>query len=519
MSDPTSTSPRRFCGACGSPVAPGAHFCVKCGTRQVAVADQEAAPAPQETAAAAPAPPAPVANHGFRVTLVDPGPYRGRVVLVLRQLLGLDGASAGRYVTAAPAVLAVGLAADAAERLRATLVGAGAAVEVQGPPAPAQVVAPQPARPQPTGSMSVTARFVREREPRRGPRTLTGLVVGRGCSYLAYGRAQASRLLAPPDFIRLDARTMVPTAVRLAGAGTTELAGNRALQSWVQEPGEVSQGFTEELARGDGAAMDAARAFLKFLSYRLVEVLGPGAVDPGEGAATALGIAPDWPEDHAAALAEAVGQAGFPLVQMVPEPLAAVASNLARTPREPEYFLVIDWGSQGLDLSVVENAAAGPAVIDHVEHPLGGIWFDVILEGWLAERLQAELSDEDRRALALFARQFKEEASVSFAEGRAEHVQYCVLPAGMPPTRISVSKAELDDMFADARAQFETAVAEAPGHVGFRPDHFDQVILAGGAARLYFARDAVRAALGRSPLAPPNPEETIARGLVFWGAR
>jgi molecular chaperone DnaK (HSP70) len=345
--------------------------------------------------------------------------------------------------------------------------------------------------------------------------------MGRGCSYLAFARAQGAKILAPPDLIRLDGRTGVPTAVRLAQNGESELLGDRALASWVQDPEEVSLGFTEELSPQGGMPLQAARSFLKFLNYRLVEVLGPDAASPREGAVTALATSAGWSDEHASLLAETVEQAGFPLVHLVPEPLAAAVHYFAATPREAEYFLVIDWGSQSLGLSTVEYVPvnAGPTVIDYVELPLGGVWFDTILNGWLAERLQTEFSDEDSRALALFARQFKEDASTAFAEGRAEHVQYCVIPPGMPPTRISVSRAEFDNLFADSRAQFVEAVAEAPRRVGFRPDDYDQVILAGGAASMYFAGPAATAALGRTPVVPRNPEETIARGLVFWAAR
>jgi hypothetical protein len=354
---------------------------------------------------------------------------------------------------------------------------------------------------------------------------VTGLALGRGGSYLAYGRVEGSRLLAPPDFIRLDGRTVIPTAVRLAGQRTSELCGSRALLSWVQNPAEVSLGFTEELDLDGASALPAARAFLKFLNYRLVEVLGPGAVEAGEGAATALAVSVGRGDPCAKLLIEVAQQAGFPVVHLVPEPLAAVAAYLPRNsggrPTEAQHFLVIDWGSQGLDLSVVEDAPSsdGPAVIDHMEHPLGGTWFDMILEGWLAERLPSGLSDEDRRGLTLFARQFKEKASVSFAEGRSEHVQYCVLPVGFPPTRISITKPELDELFQDTRSYFQSIVAEMPGRVGFEAEHFDQVILVGGAARCYFARGAVQRALGRAPKGAGNPEEAIARGLVSWGAR
>ncbi|HTS27445.1 MAG TPA: Hsp70 family protein [Bryobacteraceae bacterium] len=462
---------------------------------------------------------------GFQVKLLDAGPYRGRVLVALRQLLQLDGASAARFVASAPVVVAVCGAPDAAERLRATLVGAGANVQVAGPPPAPRLEPVKPPKPEPRRYMAATARAVREPRAGRGVRTLTGLALGRGGTYLAFGRADASRLLAIPDLIRVEARVMVPTAVRLAGDSSAEIFGNEALQCWIEEPDEVSFGFIEDLSGEEDRAARATRGFLKFLKDRLVEVLGPGAVDAAAGAATAVAIPPEWPETQSSRLAAAVEQAGFPLTHLVPEPLAAVAAYVQQK-REPvlvgaEHYLVIDWGSQGLDISVVESGPGGAwmTVIDHVEYPLGGMWFDMILENWLAERLGAELSDEDRRALSLFARLFKEEASLSFSESRTEHVQYCVVPAGMPPTRLSISKTEMDALFQDARAQFQTAVAEAPARLGFRPEHFDQVLLAGGAARWYFAGDAVRTALCRSSVVARDPEEVIARGLVLGAVR
>jgi ribosomal protein L7/L12 len=546
MSDAPSVSSSR-CMFCGASLQVGARFCNECGRPQAVPSQQAVTPtappaqsppigSPPKAAgarvAAEPVSALPVstpvqpATAGYRVKLMDAGAYKGQVLLALRQQLQLDAPTAGRFVAAAPIELAVGLSEEKAESLRATLVGAGAAVHVQAPPEePRPAAAPKPPKPEPVRSMAEMASQIRWTAARRGPRTLTGLALGRGGSYLAYGRVEGSRLLSPPDFIRVDTWTMIPTAVRLAGSGTTEVCGNRALQSWVQNPTEVSLGFTEELGLDDGAALPAARAFLKLLNYRLVEVLGPGAADPGEGAATSVGVSSGRTPSVARLLAEVAEQAGFPVVQLVPEPVAAVASTLSQNagqrPSQAQYYLVIDWGSQGLDLSTVENApnASGPIVIDHVEYPLGGIWLDMILGGWLTERLPGELSDEDRRALTLFARLFKENASTSFADGRSEHVQYCVLPVGLPPTRISIKSGEMEELFRDARAQFQAAVEESPGRVGFKPDHFDEVVMVGGAANCYFVRDAVRKALGRAPVVAAKPEEAIARGLVFWGAR
>jgi hypothetical protein len=116
-----------------------------------------------------------------------------QVLLALRQLLQLDAPTAGRFVAAVPIDLAVGLGEEMAERLRATLVGAGAVVDVQVPPQEPRPAAPKPPKPEPVRSMAEIASQIRWPAARRGPRILTGLALGRGGSYLAYGRAEGSR--------------------------------------------------------------------------------------------------------------------------------------------------------------------------------------------------------------------------------------------------------------------------------------------------------------------------------------
>lgn len=552
----------RFCASCGAPLSPDARFCAGCGF-QVDAGETSSAPGGQQAfsgAASAPAsaspsavfsessrpgdappypgtaqpgsaffsatpPPQPEASPSdtCKIFLVSPGLYRGRVLLALRQILGLSPADASAYVAAAPVLLAVGLAPDVAERLRAALVGAGAAVRVESPPPPPPRTVERPPKPEPRKSISVRSAMVREVPARRGVRTVTGLCIGRSRSYLAYSRMDGDRLVAPPDFVRFEGRTMVPSAVGLAGNGMPEAYGFEALALWPRVPEAVQLEFTGEFGRDDGRSVEALRSFLKFLSHRLVQVLGLGALNRAEAASTNLAVPADWAEEQIRQFVELVEQSGFPLVQVVPEPLAAVAyhrrQGAAESPVGLTHTIVVDWGSQGLEISFVESGPGGvdAVVFDRQEFPLGGIWFDMLLEEWLFQKLQTELTDEDHRALALFARSFKEEASRTFSTGRAEHVQYCVVPAGTPPTRIVFSRAEADELFRDAHDQLRDALAGALDRIGFKPEHLDRVLVVGGGAHWYFVREIVRSTLNGAPIIAQNPDEVIALGLAAYG--
>jgi len=549
----------RFCASCGAPLSAEARFCTNCGTQTNTGAAAEStftgqtapagaastgtpaappqppsgaarqpgcSPAFTGTAQPAAAPPEPPPRPGVsppfetKVFLVSPGLYRARVQLALRQFLGVNPSDAAAYVAAAPVLLAVGLAPDVMERLRAVLVGAGAVVRVESPPPPPPPREVRPPKPEPHRSRLSQTRLLREIPSCRGVRTVTGLCLGHGCSYLTYSRVEGDRLVTPPDFVRFEGRTMVPSAIRPAGGGIPVAIGFEALSLWPSSPEEVQLDFMGELGEDDVRAGDALRSYLKALAFRLSQVLGSGALNRSEGASTNLAVPVDWTDEQVRQLAEFVEQAGFPLTRIVPEPLAAVLHHCGSRTMEPAdgpiHTMVVDWGSQGLGVSFIESGITGSdaAVFDHLELPLGGIWFDMLMEEWLYRKLQTDLTDEDHRALALFARHFKEEASRTFSSGRSEHVQYCVVPAGMPPTRMTFSRTEADELFGDAFNQFREALTAALDRVGFQPAHVDQVLVAGGGARWYFVREIVRSALNCVPLIAHNPDETIPLGLA-----
>ena len=551
------------CPACGAALRPGARFCPECGrpvtqTAAPAVTQGESAQAVasqapriqgEEPDPGANAPPT-TAAPGDAASQEPPGELgagsvksaeaaascqvllqavppavRFYVQQALRQLFGLDSRGAQAYIAAAPVLLATGLTPEQAEQVRAALAQAGALVAVQGA-SPAEVTTgptpepePEP-EPEPVHRIGASVRVIRGLVERPGLRTVTGLSTGNTCSYVAHARAQGRELLTNTDMIRCDGRTAIPAVLRPAGAGLPLAFGSLALDSWPAQPQLVHLGLLEAIGQDDGTAKSLMRIYLQALAQRTSDVLGAGALDFSQGAATYLGVPADWGEDRAALLAQAATEAGFAVVELVPEPLAAIAHHLQqgtlRPPRRREWLLVVDWGGQGLRLSFVERGGklAEPMVFEHLELPLGGAWYDAALEQWLLEHLPAELEDEDRRSLSLFAREFKEQLSQSFADGRPEHAQYCVIPAGAPPTRLRLSRADFEALCGQASERLGAALVEAVQRVGLRPTHLQHIVLVGGSARWYFAREAIRTSLGRVPLIGPHPEEAIARGLV-----
>jgi molecular chaperone DnaK (HSP70) len=282
----------------------------------------------------------------------------------------------------------------------------------------------------------------------------------------------------------------------------------------------------------DEQALAVLQRFLEKMAQRLTEVLTPGALSIADGASANLGVPADWDQGRIERLAHAAMEAGFPVSRVAPRPLAALACHLQQGTIKPgagtEKTLVVDWGGSSLALSFIEHGPdlPKPQVFEHIEHPLGGDWFDQRLfdriTGQLAPGPAAfgrELGEQDYRELLLFARKFKEQMSRAFAEGKNAYSQYCIIPAGSAPLRIRLEQSEFESLAAEGRDRFRAALAEALNTVSLKPEHIDHLILAGGGAAWYFAREDARLTLGQVPIIGTNPQETFARGLAVYRLR
>lgn len=579
MADPVANSPA-FCFNCGNPLRAGARFCSSCGAK-IPVASSESAvyiptnepqpdPSVQENAfilpgfpmSTEPSPsgkedsfgsaitlPEPqnelpsvhatptaepaqqiadsyvetAAQAGYSLTLdVVPAQARGRTILALRQALNLSPQDAATYVTAAPALLAVGLPVEMAEMLRVALTNAGAVVTLQ---APLPREEPEPTEPAPEPRRRLDSQektmIVKRTQTRRGLYTVTGLDLGSTNAYLAYARADGSRLAAQPEMVSIDSQTAIPAMLVAAGGGKPSVAGLDAQKIWVRSPEVVQTGLID-LVGEDDTALPALRAFLESLAGRLHRVLMPGALSIAEGANTKLAVPADWDLGRSERLVEMATQAGFPVSRVVPAPVAVLAHHIQQgtlrvKPRQQK-TMVIDWGGSSLAISFIEHGGEinRPSVFEHVEHPLGGDWFDQLIGQALEQQLSRELSDEDQRAFRLFTRRFKEQMSKAFSEGKNSYSQYCVIPASAQPVRVQVGKEQFEGLAAEALERFRVALLDSVDAIGLKPEHLDHVIIAGGGGRWYFAREIARSTLLHAPTIGACPEEACARGLAVF---
>lgn len=547
-----------FCSNCGNRLRSGARFCPNCGFEitpkssrrslpsmddnqgdeavetpaqpvEIVETGSENAPlpsepAPEKTAPEETAEPAQPEVLGYQLNLDAVAPQaRGRVLLALRQVLGITPADAQSYVAAAPILLAVGLSSEMAETLQNALNNAGAQVSVQSPPPPPEPQKTLEPAPEPKRRLRKQAETVQKFEVRQGLRTVTGLDIGKTYSYLAFSRAEGEHLSVAPEMVRIDAQTAIPTALQPAREGYPFAYGETALNNWVKAPETVHLGLLDQIGEvNDEEILPAVRKFFEILAGRLDEVLMPGALSIAEGASTTLGIPTEWDQGRIERLMDAAVQAGFPINRFAPRPLAALTFHLQQGTllqhAGKEKTMVIDWGGSTLCISFVEHGSEmiKPQVFEHFELPLGGAWFDDIIRKQLLLQLPPDLSEEDHRALFLFTRSFKEQMSRGFVDGRNAHTQYCVIPAGAPPTRLRMTQAEFEEKTAEGRDQFRRSLSNSITDIGLKPEHLDHVVVCGGGAHWYFVREIIRSTLKQVPLIAANPEETVARGLAAY---
>jgi len=414
------------------------------------------------------------------------------------------------------------MAGDTAEMLRSLLANAGAVVEVKSPPEPPKTEIPFEPVPEPARRIAVEAKTIQPMMHGSGLRTVTGLDLGRTFSYLSYSRAEGSKLVTPPEMVQLEAQPATPTVVCTANPIGNISIGSDALNDWVARPETVWAGFWDAVVNGEGAAHSIAQTFLGSFAHRITQVLGESALDASEGAATTLGYPGAWSEDLGKELMQTAIEAGFPVIRICPEPLAALAHHLQqgtiKVGSEIERSMVIDWGGSALRFSFIEHGGSlvKPRMFEHIELALGGTWFDEAIMTRLAEQLPPALTEVDLRALGLFARSFKEQMCKSFADGKKNHSQYCVIPAGMPPTRVQMNLADFEALSAAAQDTIKEDLIGSVEGVGLKPEHINHILVVGGGGRWYFLRELIRSTLGQAPLIGAHPEEAVCRGLAVY---
>jgi hypothetical protein len=241
-----------------------------------------------------------------------------------------------------------------------------------------------------------------------------------------------------------------------------------------------------------------------------------------------IGYPAEWEDTRKTAVVEIAKQAGFTNVLGCDEPLGAVYYHHFKEEisiDHPQLMLVYDFGGGTTDVSIMR---CGPdrtlELLGGGGMDVGGHHFDNLLTETFSERISQEvngpLSDEDQARVRTASQRLKERLSNNRGYSNTEsEILIPVLKAKGSSYRLTLDFQKFELLGVDLIGRFEAPIHSALKRAGIEKSEIDAVILAGGAGRLYYAREKLR------ELFPPpqkyiqtaNPQEVIAMGLALYG--
>jgi hypothetical protein len=242
---------------------------------------------------------------------------------------------------------------------------------------------------------------------------------------------------------------------------------------------------------------------------------------------TAIGVPAEWQMGDSARLdllRQVVTTAGFPAVELVWEPVAALLYHAFRGEvtfaRHSQRWLVVDFGQTKIDLTIVETGSGGssPELIRVMTVPYGGQRFDTLLVNqFLLAHFWKGLTPEASEQLELeqFARQFKEKFSDRLRQGADSYGTYCRISGIARRVNLTRTEFESSAMAAPLIDEFARVISDELEQANLSFDAIEGVIVTGGSARWYFVRSIIDKLFGR-PVAilADAPELSVAKGLA-----
>ncbi|GIL30589.1 Hsp70 family protein [Actinocatenispora comari] len=257
-------------------------------------------------------------------------------------------------------------------------------------------------------------------------------------------------------------------------------------------------------------------ALLKEIAAKAVEAVG--FLPPA-----ALTHPAAWGPTRRGVLLEAVRQAGWPPVKLVPEPIAA-ARYFAQVMRRPvpvgSALAVFDFGGGTLDVAVVRNEGDGFAVIGSGgDERLGGLDLDEALVTHVGDQigqrypqiwqhLSQPTSTADRRYRRLFW------ADVGGAKEMLSRSANAPVPVPGAEAAIHLTRDELERLATPLLDRAVAATEATIGQAGLRPDQLSGLFLVGGSSRVPMVARLLHAKLGIAPTVLEQPELPVAEGAL-----
>ncbi len=339
-----------------------------------------------------------------------------------------------------------------------------------------------------------------------------------------------------PEVVTFHGRDIVPTALHLGdGQQQPPTFGRMAEERGAVDPARLYTGFKLNLGhpeKGQDAFL-MAKYFLRYLRQRVEQYVPVKANNPGERVETIVGHPVQWSADQREATLRAAQEAGFPNVRLEEESLAALYCHAfdersGFTLRPGSYVLTIDMGGGTTDfafLQIPDDPTQRPISIPVHPSPsegrtYGGRDLDRMLLSYLSRHWDADLVRENAPFLIREIRAFKEAFSNHISEGAFQYDNKIAL--GDTLQRVSLGKAEFEDLAANYINFFSVLVQGAVEEANLQPSQVSHIILTGGHSRWYFVEKTLGevfphlwTAGHRTIFRHTHPEQSVARGLAY----
>ncbi len=340
-----------------------------------------------------------------------------------------------------------------------------------------------------------------------------------------------------PELIEVDGLKRIETVIRLDPTGkNVERIGEEAWDEFFRYPERTFFDFKPYIGSGKSwpingrtiSAFDLSVLFLKTVREKIESQHFCRTPLADMEVTSIIGYPAEWDEVQKAAVVEAAKQAGFTRLLGCEEPLGAVYYHHFKEDisiDHPQLIMVYDFGGGTTDVSIMSSGAdRSLELLGWGGMDVGGHHFDNILtetfSGKISKKTGGSLSPEDRAHVRVASQRLKERLSNNrnYSNTQSEYL-IPLLKAKKASYRLTLDFEEFERLGVDIIGRFEAPIHSALQRAGVEKSEIDSVILAGGAGRLYYAREQLY------ELFPPpqkyiqtaNPQEVIAMGLALYG--
>ncbi len=324
----------------------------------------------------------------------------------------------------------------------------------------------------------------------------------------------------PRVILNLQNMDVTPSAVSLGKRGEL-LVGKEARNRAILEPENTILSIKRKIGSDERITFNGRTYTPTEIAALILRKMKRDAeLRLGEPVGRAVITVPAYYGERAAAATREAGRlAGFTVLRMINEPMAAsLAYGLDRAPEAAKTILVYDLGAGTFDISIVMLVQGAFAVMGHLgDTHLGGDDFDQLIMDYLLGLVRTEHGvdlSQDRRALQKL-RAAAEEAKITLSSQSYAEI---VLPAIAPGVDLEteLSRSEYEGWIRPFVERTVELVRQAIHEADMALDMVDHMLLVGGPTYTPLVQGVLESLVGRERLLRRvNPMLCVAMGAAI----